>query len=439
MDQRAPEPTLADALANRLGQPLGVIGARVPSAMIEGAGRPAGDGLTEVDLTLADGRVRLGILPEAARIDAGHRIFWPRTVDCHTHIDKGQTGPRSPNPNGTFDAAGTAIMRDRSDYFDVKDLSRRAEFQMRAAYAHGTAALRSHVDADEATLDAALDALSDLAADWAGRIDVQLCPFTDLFAPRDQMEGLARAAARVGGALSFYMRAAPGLADALDTAISLAECHGVPLDFHADETLDPASHCLRALAEAVLRTKFQGPVLAGHACALMVQRPEEADRTLDLVADAGIGIVSLPLCNTYLMDRAPGRTPRVRGGTLVHEMLARGIPVALGSDNTRDGYFAYGDLDMVELFRHTAHTLQLDHPVGDWPATVGPTPAKLLGHDGGHIRDGGPADLIVFAARNWSEFHARPQTDRIVLDKGVPIASAPPNFSDLDTLSGMTP
>ncbi len=49
-------------------------------------------------------------------------------------------------------------------------------------------------------------------------------------------------------------------------------------------------------------------------------------------------------------DQQGRRTPRWRGVTLLHELRSKGIPVAMASDNTRDQFFAYGDLDMLEVF-----------------------------------------------------------------------------------------
>lgn len=72
--------------------------------------------------------------------------------------------------------------------------------------------------------------------------------------------------------------------------------------------------------------------------------------TLDLVRRAGITIVSLPLVNQWTQDRRLGVTPRWRGVTLMHEIRAAGVPAALASDNTRDQFYAYGDLDMLEVF-----------------------------------------------------------------------------------------
>ena len=49
--------------------------------------------------------------------------------------------------------------------------------------------------------------------------------------------------------------------------------------------------------------------------------------------------------------------------TLLHELKERGIPVAVASDNTRDPFYAYGDMDMMEVFREAVRVLHLDHPI----------------------------------------------------------------------------
>ena len=54
----------------------------------------------------------------------------------------------------------------------------------------------------------------------------------------------------------------------------------------------------------------------------------------------------------YLQDRDQRglKTPRWRGVTLMHELRGHQIPVAIASDNIRDQFYAYGDLDMLEVF-----------------------------------------------------------------------------------------
>jgi cytosine deaminase len=227
----------------------------------------------------------------------------------------------------------------------------------------------------------------------------------------------------------------PRLDEALDRVFALATAHGLDVDFHVDETDDPNAVSLRHIAEAALRNRFKGRILCGHCCSLATQEPEQAERTLDLVAEAGIAVVALPMCNLYLQDRAPGRTPRWRGVTLLHEMRARGIPVAIASDNCRDPFYGYGDHDMVEVYREATRILHLDRPFGDWPRTVTATPARIMGlDDAGLIGAGRPADLVVFRARGFSELLSRPQSDRVVLRAGLLVHAKVPDYRELDRL-----
>ena len=212
-----------------------------------------------------------------------------------------------------------------------------------------------------------------------------------------------------------------------------AAAHGLAVDFHVDETLDPESTCLREIAQAVLRTGFDAPVVVGHCCSLSTQAESDADRTLDLVAQAGINVVSLPMCNLYLQDRHADRTPRYRGITLIHEMVVRGIPTAFASDNTRDPFYAYGDMDLVEVLREAVRIGHLDHGRGDWPATVNQVPAKICGFAPASLSDG-PADFLLLNARTWTELFARPQSDRVVVRAGRAIDRTLPAYAELDDL-----
>jgi cytosine/creatinine deaminase len=144
--------------------------------------------------------------------------------------------------------------------------------------------------------------------------------------------------------------------------------------------------------------------------------------------------VTLPTVNMYLQDRTQGRTPRWRGVTLIKEMQSAGISVAVGGDNCRDPFYAYGDHDMVDNLRQAIKIAHLDHPLNDVPALAGAVPASIIRAEPlGRIGVGAPAKLILFAARTLNEFVSRPQSDRIVIDRGRRIAERVPEYSELDT------
>lgn len=237
-----------------------------------------------------------------------------------------------------------------------------------------------------------------------------------------------------GGVLGGVTYPVPGLPDLLKVFFDAADARGLEVDFHVDETLDPASNTLRDIAKMVLARGFERPVTVGHLCSLSAMPEAEALATLDLVARAGINVVSLPLCNLYLQDRHAARTPRLRGITLVHEMKARGINVSFASDNTRDPFYADGDLDMLGGMREATPIGHLDHADPDWTAAFPKNPARACGFAAPGLAPGSAADLVICRARRWTELFARPQSDRIVRRGGVAIDRTLPDYSELDHL-----
>ncbi len=200
--------------------------------------------------------------------------------------------------------------------------------------------------------------------------------------------------------------------------------------------MDPDVNTLKDIAEVAIATGFDRKVVVGHLCSLSTMPEAEALRTMDLVAKAGLRVVSLPMCNLYLQDRHGDRTPRNRGITLVHELKARGISVSFASDNTRDPFYAYGDMDMLEVMREATRIGHLDHSGPDWTHAFLTNPAEACGFAAPSLAPGAPADLVIAKARNWTELFARPQSDRIVLRAGRAIDRTLPDYAELDHLMG---
>lgn len=419
--------------------------ARVPACLVAApadAPGPDRDGLLLLDLALSEGRVAAvaahdpAVSPGPDGVDLAGRIVWPCPVDMHTHLDKGHIWPRARNPDGKFMSALETVGRDREANWSAADVAARMEFSLRCAHAHGTRAVRTHLDSLPPQPAITWPVFAKARERWAGRIELQGVALAMGEHYRGSAgEELARLVAEHGGVLGLVTEPGPDLDADLDRFLGLAADHGLDADLHVDETLDPAVDGLRHLAKAVIRNRFLGRAAAGHCCSLGTQEPDDVRRTLDLVAEAGVAIVSLPMCNLYLQDREPGRTPRRRGVTLAHEIRDRGIPLVFASDNTRDPFYAYGDLDIHEVLREAVRIAQLDHPFGDWPAAFSSTPAEImgLGHRG-RIAPGTPADLVIYEGRSWTELLARPESRRTVLRAGKAIDTTPPAYAELDHL-----
>lgn len=421
-------------------RPLRLVEATVPTALCPALAASADtSGLARADIVIADGRIAsiapAGTAPPAGGIDLDDGLVFPAFADVHTHLDKGHIWPRAPNPDGRFEAALDACEADRTANWTAADVRRRMEFSLRCAEAHGTRLIRTHLDSKPPQHRISWPVFAGMREAWRGRIELQavaLLAIDDL-PEGDALDAYVRHVAEHGGVLGAVTYPMPDLDARLVRLFDVAARYGLDLDFHADETTDAAADGLRRIAETHLSTGFPGLVTVGHACSLSAQPDAEAMRTLDAVARAGLSVVSLPLCNLYLQDRVPGRTPRLRGVTLVHEMRARNIPVAIASDNTRDPFYAYGDLDMLEVFRAATRILHLDHPFADWPAAVTRTPAAMMGDETrGRLEVGAPADLVLFRARSFSELLARSQDDRIVLRDGTVLDRVVPDYRELD-------
>jgi len=385
-----------------------------------------------------------GTAPPGA-IGAGGGIVFPAFADLHTHLDKGHIWPRAANPDGTFAGALQAVKTDRQARWSEEDVRRRFEFGLRAAEAHGTAAIRTHIDTYPGQAAISWKVFRDLRTAWAGRIRLEAVSILaiDLLAGPFGDE-VGRLVAESGGILGAVTRLEGGVHDALpaafdaqlDRLFEIAERFGLDLDLHVDESGETGALALGHIARKALARKVKRQIVCGHCCSLAIQPEEVVRSTIEAVRDAGIAIVSLPMCNMFLQDRRAGRTPRWRGVTLLHELAAAGVTVAVASDNCRDPFYGYGDHDMVEVYREATRIAQLDCPVGNWPRVVSSAPAGLMGQGGNPFAAGAPADLVLFKSRAWNEFFARPQADRVVIRGGRFIDTAPPDYAELDDLMG---
>ncbi|MBX4935553.1 cytosine deaminase [Rhizobium bangladeshense] len=418
--------------------------ATLPAAAVTGYQGLVVEGLVRADIVIADGIIA-GVLPpgeapvELAKSDLKEGMVWPCFADMHTHLDKGHIWPRNANPDGTFPGALEAVRADREAHWSAADVKKRMEFSLRSAYAHGTSLIRTHLDSLAPQHRISFEVFAEMREAWKDRIALQavaLFPMENM-ADAAYFADLVAVVRETGGLIGGVTRMSAALDSQLDMLFRTAADTGLDVDLHVDETDDPAAETLKAITQAVLRNRFDGKVTAGHCCSLARQDEETTKRTVDLVAEAGIAIVSLPMCNMYLQDRYCGRTPRWRGVTLFKELAAAGVATAVASDNTRDPFYAYGDLDPVEVFREAVRILHLDHPLDTAARVVTTSPADILGRpDVGRIAVGASADLVLFSARRWSEFLSRPQSDRVVLRRGKVIDRSLPDYRELDSVIG---
>ena len=420
--------------------------AAVPASLM---GDPTSGALRLVDITIADGAIAaiepVGSASLPQRIDLRDDIVLPAFVDLHTHLDKGHIWPRMQNPDGSWIGALRAVLEDREANWAPDDVERRMDFSLRCAYAHGTAAIRTHLDMAPPQHEISWEVFEAMRERWAGRVELQAAGLMgpDTILDDTALRAVATRTKAACGILGGSTALHPENPAIMRRLVEIAGELGLDIDLHTDESPDPAANALECLADAVIETGFSGSVVAGHCCSLAVQDDSTTKRVINKVARAGIAVVSLPMCNMYLQDRentAGVRTPRWRGVTLLNELKAAGVPVAIASDNTRDPFYAYGDLDGFEVLREGARILHFDHPQADasaWTRAVSADPAAIARFAFiGELKAGVPADLVLFKGRNWTELMSRPQADRIVIRAGKAIDTTLPDYRELDDLMG---
>jgi cytosine deaminase len=427
-----------------------IVNARVPADLAPGlAAHAAGDRFVACTIVVDGGRIAQ-LVPVGAgaagadlpAMDLRGGIVLPRFVDVHTHIDKGHIWPRRSNPDGTHAGARAAVAADREANWSADDVRTRMNFSLRCAFAHGTGAIRTHLDSLGKQAAITWPVFAEMRQQWKDRIALQavaLFPVELAVDDEAQFRALVETVVRHGGLLGglTFLGEAPGpkLELALDRFFGVAMAHGIDIDLHVDESASPNARSLERVALAARRHRFKGRIVAGHCCSLALAADEDRARIIERLGEAGVAVVSLSMCNMYLQDRTAGRTPRWRGVAPLHELEAAGVTVMVASDNTRDPFYAYGDLDMLEVFREATRILHFDHSDRPWLRLLSAASAEVMGLPGqGVIVEGQSADLVLTQARTLPELMCRPQSDRAVVVCGQAIDTTLPDYRELDHL-----
>ncbi len=291
------------------------------------------------------------------------RMVLPKLTEAHCHLDKCHSIHRLGDVGGDLMHAIDAQARDKAKWTE-EDLAHRAGQGLAESLAAGCGTLRSHIDwGDTSEPPLAWHVLPALGHDgltcqWAALTGI------DQLADLNFARGVADHVARTrGGVLGSFVLHHPGevTRQGLLNAFAQADRLGLALDFHVDESLDNLNG-VEAIADVALELQHQGPILIGHAVALMNKSGEDVARIADKLARAGITVCVLPTTNLYLQGRRDG-TPDRRGLTRLRELGERGVPVIVGSDNVADAFCPLGQHDPMAALHLACLAAHLDPPL----------------------------------------------------------------------------
>jgi cytosine deaminase len=392
------------------------------------------DGRTGIDIAVAGDRIVAvgpGLAVEARQsVDATGRLATPPFVDSHFHMDSALSlGQPRLNQSGTL-LEGIALWGELKPQLTVDAIKARARALCHWAIAHGTLAIRSHVDISDDRL-LAVDALLDIRAEMKPYLDLQLVAFPQdgFYRHAASAANLARALDRgvdvVGGIPHFERTMAEGAAS-IRALCELAAKRSLPLDMHCDESDDPLSRHIETLTFETKRLGLDGRVTGSHLTSMHSMDNYYASKLLPLIAESGVNAIANPLINITLQGRVD-TYPKRRGMTRVPELMAAGINVAFGHDCVMDPWYPLGSGDMLEVAQMGLHVAQMTSQAQMRACfdAVTVNAAKAIGLEGYGIEVGHVADFVLLQARDPIEAIRLRANRLMVVRRGRVVAHTP--------------
>jgi cytosine/creatinine deaminase len=381
-----------------------------------------------VDIGIKDGQI-LEIVASATAInsytedvDASGYVVLSSFVEPHAHLDKAFLADRVHNPAGDLMGAIEGLEKVR-DTLTTQDTINRATRAALLMSRNGVTAIRTHADTTKSGgLDSVL-ALLEVKRQCAHFIDIQVAALMEW--PLTGAEGASRRALTrdaidagvdvIGGCPHLD----PDPEGAIDFLLETAVNAGVPLDLHADENLRPDSVDLEHLAHAVLSNGIQHQIAASHCVSLSTREEHDIHRIAEMVARAGISVISLPQTNLYLQARGvQSNSPRAI--TPIHALRRAGVNVAAGADNLQDPFNLVGRADPLEIasLLMTASHLSTAEAI----ESVTTNSSLIVTGEKQLLAVGSPANLVGIPSTTVREAIAMGPPDRFVVYGGVVIS-----------------
>ncbi|MBN9091512.1 MAG: amidohydrolase family protein [Reyranella sp.] len=397
------------------------------------------DGRSGLDIGVKAGRIAAvehGLPAGSPEIDAGDHLVSPPFVDPQFHMDTALSiGVPRHNESGTL-LEGIQIWGEGKPSLTAELIAKRALGYCDWAVGRGLLAIRSHVDIGDPRL-VAVDVLLDVKRQVAPYLDLQLVAFPQdgyLRAPKTPellAEALRRGVDVVGGIPHFERTMADG-AEAVRQLCALAAGRGLRVDMHCDESDDPMSRHVEALAAETIRCGLQGRVTGSHLTSMHSMDNYYVSKLIPMMAEAELGVIANPLINVTLQGRQD-TYPKRRGLTRVPELMAAGLTVAFGHDCMVDPFYPLGSGDMLEVASMALHVAQMTGQAGMRAAfdAVTVNGARLLGLEGYGLEPGCNADFVILQARDPIEAIRLRAARLQVVRRGTVIAENPPQTARL--------
>lgn len=231
------------------------------------------------------------------------------------------------------------------DYYD--NMARALEDMVR----QGVQAIGSFIDVDPIVKDKVIKAAQKARDNFKNEIEIKFINqvVKGVIDPeaRKWFEVGAEFADIIGG---LPERDAGHEAEHLDILFETAKKHGKPLHIHVDQFNSPDQRDTELLVSKTIEHGYQGKVTAVHCISVGVQLKTYRQDLYKKMKQAGIMVVTCPagwIDNGWIAVQDHDIIGPIHNAIApVKEMMASGLTVALGTDNTRDIYKPFNDGDM---------------------------------------------------------------------------------------------
>lgn len=268
-------------------------------------------------------------------------------VNAHAHFDRAYTLPEHSM------ASGAQPLKSKWRFINgVKQASTVADYEARIRRAitdvrqSGTTASMSFIDADDVAGDRALIAAAKVRDELEDEFPFRLANqvYAGLLSDTGR-QWLDRALEFVDIVGGMPEKDAPHNDRHLDVLMTMAKHHGKLVHVHVDQLNDARETETELVAKKTIEHGLEGRVWAVHSLSLAAHSEDYRKQVYQLLKDAGLGII---VCPTAYLDvrRSETLQPFHLPIAPIEELIAFGIPVALGTDNISDTYkpLATGDM-----------------------------------------------------------------------------------------------
>ncbi|UYV39617.1 amidohydrolase family protein [Rhodobacteraceae bacterium D3-12] len=382
--------------------------------------------------------VETGIKAEAGRvIDAAGCLVAPPFVDPHFHMDATLSlGRPRMNVSGTL-LEGIALWGELKPLQTVDEIVERALNYCDLAVAQGIGAIRSHVDTCDDELKG-VEALLQVREQVKDYLDLQLVAFPqdgvlrDPTAMQNTLRALDMGVDVVGGIPHFERTMADG-AESVRALCEIAAERGLMVDMHCDESDDPMSRHVEALAYETQRLGLQGRVAGSHLTSMHSMDNYYVSKLIPLMVEAGLHAIPNPAINIMLQGRHDSY-PKRRGMTRVRELRDAGITVGFGQDCMMDPWYSLSRADMLDVAWVGLHVGQMSSMADmRWcfdAVTV--NSAAIMGLEGYGVAKGCRANFNILHAGDTIEAIRLRAARRYVVRSGKVIAETPAPVAAID-------